>query len=165
MPAENSCDMSDPALPVGDGFSAGLRARLDRVEALGDPLREPPGDPGPISPELVLVDPELSAIAREHLPDSAPWRPRSADVVPLGQRPEPPPAERRHQLASVLALPAVLGVVVTSLLILRAVYPPLRPHLEPADAGASSGLVNVGAEQHVVPHLPRFQLSQGQRAR
>ena len=61
-----------------------------------------------ISPELVLIDPELARIARQRLPDVTEWRPQP--LPPASSAPLTPPVRRRvagrHPTIGVRALAA-----------------------------------------------------------
>jgi hypothetical protein len=85
-----------------------------------------------ISPELVLVDPELAAEARAQLPDPVPARP----VPPVGPLPETLPRRRRgrRRLAALL-LVVVAGATAA---VAYAVVPRVdeEPSLQPASAPA-----------------------------
>jgi hypothetical protein len=124
------------------------------------PLRRPQSTPGsselgPISPELVLVDPELAHAARAMLPDvpspvvspetpsrALPPRPATAVDVPgqsefverlrSGIEPvaeEPPPAPRRR--VGLLTATACIGAAALLVVVLRHESPP-GPRLAPA---------------------------------
>jgi hypothetical protein len=66
-----------------------------------------------ISPELVLVDPELAQIARRRLPDVAEWRPQP--LAPVPSAPLTPPVSRRvavrHPKIGVRALAAATALL------------------------------------------------------
>ncbi len=93
-------------------------------------------DLGPISPELVLVDPELARLAREQL--SIPPAARTPTLVqsrpqPAAEPPDAGPSRRARRLPRVgptALVGLVLILIPTLLAILRTLHPPVRPHLE-----------------------------------
>lgn len=100
------------------------------MDAGPDDVRSSP-DFGPISPELVLVDPVLAERARKLLPDPPPERPRQVvpvaaaeePSVPVVELPEvpaepvaPPRKRRRRQTVALAAVVFGAGAVLGSLL-------------------------------------------------
>jgi len=80
----------DEAVPLDDqasrwpAFGTGLRGRVagdqgDSAQSESGPAAQAGGHEDPISPELVLVDPELGQRARELLPADRPWPTRPAE--------------------------------------------------------------------------------------
>ena len=141
MSADNwSGDVQAPAASSQESdFAAGLRARLDLFELADD---------APISPELVLVDPELRS-RLEELP--------AGPVVALPAGVEPPEAAEQPagggsflaSVACVCALVLALPVLAIAADLVRSDRPRLVPQPLPASGG-----VHVGLEQHVRSHPP-----------
>jgi hypothetical protein len=77
-------------------------------------------DLGPISPELVLVDPVLAEQARKLLPDPAPERPRRRPPLPaaevVAEPVAPPPRRRRGRTVALAAFVFAAGAVSGNLL-------------------------------------------------
>jgi hypothetical protein len=153
---------------------AGLRARLEVSETPAPD--DATGDEAPvleaISPELVAIDPDLARRARELLPAPPDClvrvRPTAADA-PAARRRAPLHQRVRRPAVTVLVAAGFIGTLVG----LRAAFPPLRPHLEPANAAQPrSGVVHVRSQQDVRPAPPYvvqpsidrgFQPGQGNR--
>jgi hypothetical protein len=134
--------MSDPAhVPLGHDF-AGLRARLDLVEL---------PDEEPISPELVLVDPELRSRLEELPAGPVVALPALAAGVEPPEAAEQPAGGRSFlaSVACVCALVLALPVLAIAADLVRFDRPRLVPQPLPA-----SGRVHVGLEQHVRSHPP-----------
>jgi len=144
--------MSEPAhSPLEGGFTAGLRARLDLVEP--EPAHE-------LSPELVLVDPELRSRLGE-----LPTGPEIVVPPPTARVEHPSTREHTYSGGSFLASAACICAFVLALPVLaiaadlvRANRPRLVPEQRPA-----SGRVHVGLEQHVRSHPPGLELLKGDR--
>ena len=110
----------------------------------------------PISPELVLVDPGLRARIAE-LPTGPVFSAR-VSTIPAEPVPAPNPVFGRAAAgAAVLLLFLALPLLALASDLVRK-----QPRLEPTRP-ARSGLVHVGAQQHVVPDLPRSEPGQPQR--
>ena len=135
--------MSEPAPSSLDrDFSAVLRGRLDLAEVQNE---------SPISPELVLVDPELRSRLAE-LPVgpiiAVPVRPERMEPR-QGATEESGGKSLLASVAYICALVLALPVLAMAADLVRSD----RPHLVPQQLPAS-GRVHVGLEQHVRSHPP-----------
>jgi hypothetical protein len=110
-----------PEVSAGREHSEHLEAALD-VEPLAPVLELRPPGSEPVSPELVLIDPELARRERARLRAPAPVRASSAEVgrpTPLRAAPAPAhrpspraaPTRRRHYRIVVWATALALGVL------------------------------------------------------
>jgi len=119
-------------------------------------------DPEPISPELVLVDPELRRRIAE-LP-TGPTLPPVLRIVQV--KPAPQPVERSSGLGLVasiayaLVLILILPVLAIAADLVRSGAPRLAPPATPR-----SGRVHVPLQKHVVPEPPSTQTPQSSRPR
>jgi hypothetical protein len=134
--------MSGPAASSHESdFAAGLRARLDLVEL---------PDEEPISPELVLVDPELRSRLEELPAGPVVALPaRAAGVEPPEAPEQPAGGSFLASVACVFALVLALPVLAIAADLVRSDRPRLVPQRLPA-----SGRVHVGLEHHVRSHPP-----------
>jgi hypothetical protein len=135
--------MSEPALSSLDrDFAAGLRARLDLVELQNE---------SPISPELVLVDPELRSRLAELPAGPVIAVPVRAERMEPGQEAKEESGGRSlfASVAYICALVLALPVLAMAADLVRSNGPRLVPQKPPA-----SGRVHVGLEQHVRAQPP-----------
>jgi len=136
--------------PLEGGFTAGLRARLDLVEP--EPAQE-------ISPELVLVDPELRSRLGELPtgPEIAPPPPTAPVEHTSTRKPAYSGGSFLASAACICAFVLALPVLAIAADLVRA-----RPKLVPEQRPAS-GRVYVGLEQQVRSHRSGLQLLKGDR--
>ena len=156
---------------MSDSPSGGLRARLERYErSAGGGIQAPverngaPEPPPalqldePISPELVLVDPELAARARALLPDPRPFtapdpepeydpeanRVVLPDVEPAAEPIPPPPRRRsRKRRAAAYALALVVLAAVAGAIAFVALSRSGSDSTAPSAGNAPGGIVPV----------------------
>ena len=118
-----------------------------------------------ISPELVLVCPELGAQARAAMPDR-PWeafvpRPREQPVAPAPLTPTPTKPKPPRWLRVVSLVPAALLVAFAALLLVGSISSfGQRPSLAPASPhprATSSGAASTAATWQRRPEVPTRQ--------
>jgi hypothetical protein len=116
-----------------------------------------------ISPELVLVDPELRARVAE-LP-TGPFVPRPSPLVEApGERAGGEASVRRRRLGSI-AYVCALVLALPALAIAADLVRSGGPRFAPQAPVARSRRVHVPVQQHVLAHGPRGQTMQAHRAR
>ena len=108
---------------------------------------------GVISPELVLVDPELAAEARASLPDPAPAAPAARPAPVVRQVPAPP---RRRRRGTFLRLVAAAGLVSLTAGVALAFVPRVddEPRLAPSSAPAPAPAPQAPARPQPGPAPP-----------